>query len=314
MKTQKIGKSDLVSTRLAYGCMRISGTWDRAKFTPEMESAGKASVLAAWDAGYTHFDHADIYGNGLSEEIFGKVCKDVPALRKGSVVATKCGIRWKGEPNADSPHRWDFSKEHILRSCESSLKRLGIETIDLYMLHRPDYLADPAEIASAFSELKKSGKVREFGVSNFRPSMLTMVQSACDMPLICNQVEVHMARLDCFEDGTLDQCLEHQITPVSWSPIAGGLLGDGGTVDPKDKRVAGLGALLNLLDIMAEKYKCSRSVISIAWLLKHPSKIIPIIGSVKPQRIKDAVAADAIEMSRDDWYTILVAARMQGLP
>ena len=314
MKTQKIGKSGLESTRLAYGCMRISGTWERAKITPELEAAGRKAVIAAYEAGYNHFDHADIYGNGLCEEIFGQVLKQVSGMRERVIIATKCGIRWADEPKKGDPHRWDFSKEHILWSCEQSLKRLGVETIDLYMLHRPDFLADPAEIAGAFSQLKKQGKVKEFGVSNFRPSLLSMLQSACDMPLVCNQVEIHMARLDCFEDGTLDQCLEKNIAPVSWSPLAGGLLGDGGGVDPKDSRDAGLGALLALLDTVAKKYGVSRTALSLAWLLKHPAGIIPVVGSANPGRIADAAKADAVELSREDWYSILVAARMQGLP
>jgi predicted oxidoreductase len=314
VKTQLIGKSALSSTRLAYGCMRISGTWDREKFNPEMEEAGQKAVITAYEAGYNHFDHADIYGGGLSEEIFGRVLKKIPGMRKQVLIGTKCGIRFGGDPDASSPHRYDFSQEHILKSCEGSLKRLGVDCIDLYMLHRPDFLADPSEIASAFSTLKKQGKVREFGVSNFRPSLLSAIQKACPMPLIANQVEVHIARLACFEDGTLDQCLQENVTPVSWSPLAGGLLSDGGAVDPKDQRVSGLGALLNMLDAVAKKYGVGRSVLVIAWLLKHPSQIIPIIGSVKPERIKDAVKADSIDMSREDWYSILVAGRMQSLP
>jgi predicted oxidoreductase len=309
-----LGKSTLSSTRLAYGCMRVAGTWERDKFSSEMEEIGQRAVLSAFDAGYTHFDHADIYGVGLSEEIFGRVLKKAPSMRKQILIATKCGIRFAGDPQPASPHRWDFSKEHILHSCEGSLKRMGIDCIDLFMLHRPDFLADPSEIAGAFSSLKKDGKVREFGVSNFRPSLFSAVQSACPMPLIVNQVEVHIARLACFEDGTLDQCLQENITPVSWSPLAGGLLSDGGRVDPKDLRVSGLGALLNMMDSMAQKYGVSRSVLAIAWLLKHPSKIIPIVGSVKPERILDAVKADSLNLSREDWYSILVAGRMQGLP
>src|SRR6185369_85302 len=121
-----------------------------------------------------------------------------------------------GEPVPDAPHRWDFSAEHILWSCDASLKRLGVERIDLYQLHRPDYLADPEEIARAFQKLKKQGKVREFGVSNFKPSLFTAVQSACPMRLSVNQVEISLARLNCLEDGTLDQCLTEKVTPLSW--------------------------------------------------------------------------------------------------
>jgi predicted oxidoreductase len=314
MNSQPLGSSPLVSSRLAYGCMRISGTMDRAQLTAEREAAGRRAIVAAYEAGYTHFDHADIYGNGLCEEIFGRVLKEIPGMRDEVLIASKCGIRWRGDPDETAPHRWDFSREHIVRSCERSLERLRTDRIDLYMLHRPDYLADPQEIAAAFAELQRQGKVREFGVSNFRPSYLSMIRSACPMPLVVNQVEIHLARLDCLEDGTLDQCLEQGITPVSWSPLARGLLGDGGVPDPRDPRAAGLRALLEVLDSAAARLGVSRAVLSLAWLLKHPSCIIPVVGSVRPERIRDAVNADRLELGREDWYTILVAARMQGLP
>ncbi len=313
MKTQLLGKSKLKSSRLSYGCMRISGTWDPKDYTKELEAAGKKAVLAAVDAGYTLFDHADIYGMGLCESLFGKVLKENPSLRKKMVIATKCGIRWAGEPDNDATHRWDFSAKHILWSCEESLKRLNTNYIDLYQLHRPDYLANPDEIAAAFSKLKKQGKVLEFGVSNFKPSLLSAVQQACPMPLIVNQVEISLAALDCFEDGTLDQCLERDVTPLSWSPLGGGLLGDGGKPHPKDDRKH-LKGLLALLDKLAKKHGVSRTVVSLAWLLKHPSGIIPIVGTVNPARIKDAVNADNLELSREEWYAVLIAAKGEGLP
>jgi len=314
MNSQTLGKSSLVSSRLAYGCMRISGTMERDRFTPELEATGRNAIIAAYEAGYTHFDHADIYGNGLGEEIFGRVLKEVHGMRDRILIGTKCGIRWKGDPDAAAPHRWDFSREHILRSCEGSLRRLGVDRIDLFMLHRPDYLAVPEEIAAAFEDLRTQGKVREFGVSNFRPSYLSMIQRACPMPLVVNQVEIHLRRLDCFEDGTLDQCLAEGISPVSWSPLAGGFLGDGRSPDPGDPRAAGLRALLETLDTVAGRYGVSRTVTSLAWLLRHPARIIPIVGSVDPARIRDAARADAVKLTREDWYTLFVAARMQGLP
>ncbi len=314
MRSLTLGSSSLASSRLAYGCMRLAGTMDRSQLTAEREAAGRRAVLAAWEAGYTHFDHADIYGNGLCEEIFGRVLREVPGMRERILVATKCGIRWQGDPVPSAPHRWDFSREHIVRSCEASLKRLGIETVDLFMLHRPDYLADPQAIAAAFAQLRDQGKVRAFGVSNFRPSYLSMVRAACPMPLVVNQVEIHLARLDCLEDGTLDQCLELGITPVSWSPLAGGLLGDGGVAQAADPRAAGLRVLLDVLDATAKRLGVSRTVLSLAWLLRHPAGIVPVVGSTDPARIRDAVRADALELSREDWYTILVAARGQGLP
>jgi predicted oxidoreductase len=314
VKTQTLGRSTLTSSRLAYGCMRINAGQSRDRLTPEQEAAGRRAIVTAYEAGYTHFDHADIYGNGVCEEIFGRVLAEVGGMRERIVLASKCGIRWRGEPGETAPHRYDFSKRHILESCEASLRRLGTDRIDLYMLHRPDYLADPHEIADAFSELQQKGKVLHFGVSNFRPSLLAAVQHACPMPLIVNQVEIHLGRLDAFEDGTLDQCLATHVTPVSWSPLAGGLLGGDGAVDPGHPRAAGLRALLAVLDAGAARHGVSRAVLSLAWLLRHPAGIIPIVGSANPDRIRDAVRADALELSREDWYTILLAARMQPLP
>src|ERR1041385_3876968 len=231
MQTIRLGQSALTASRLAYGCWRIAGTWEAARVTPEAEASGRKSVIAAFDAGFTLFDLADIYCEGASERIFGQTLKETAPLRKRALIATKCGIRRKGDPGPDSPYRYDFSADHIVGSCEQSLRRLGVETIDLYQLHRPDYLGDPAEVAGAFSRLKKDGKVLEFGVSNFRPSQLAALQTACPMNLIVNQVEMSLMRPDCLHDGTLDQCLAEKIAPMAWSPLAGGRLADNGPID-----------------------------------------------------------------------------------
>lgn len=309
MKQQRIGVSGLFTGRLSYGCMRIAGTWDPKAFTPEMDAKGRDAVIAAYEAGYALFDHADIYARGLCEEIFGRVLKEVPGMREDVVIATKCGIRFPGEPNSDSPHRYDFSKEHIINSCEASLRRLQVEAIDIYQLHRPDLLMDPDEVLEAFEQLHVQGKVRYFGVSNFLPSFVSLLQSALSMPLLVNQVEIHLGRLTCLYDGTLDQCLEQQITPLSWSPLGGGWLGDGGKAkDEKGEK------LLELLDKTAADHCVTRTVVALAWLLKHPSGIIPIVGSVNPERIRDAAKADELELSREEWYRLLVAARGEGLP
>ncbi|HEU0010717.1 MAG TPA: aldo/keto reductase, partial [Verrucomicrobiae bacterium] len=214
MKMIPIGNSPLLASRLAYGCWRIAER-DAAP------GSGRRAVLAAVDAGYTLFDHADIYCDGGAEKVFGQVLKEVAGLRERVLLATKCGIRKSGDPNPDSPYRYDFSAEYILRSCEGSLKRLGVETIDLYQLHRPDYLMDPDEVAAAFVKLREAGKAREFGVSNFKPAQVAALQRACPMAMRANQVEISLANLTCFEDDTLDQCLAEKITPMAWSPLAG---------------------------------------------------------------------------------------------
>src|SRR5262245_22148296 len=270
MKTVQIGKSSLRASRLAYGCWRIAGTWDKSSVTPEGRAQGLRAVQAAYEAGYTLFDHADIYCDGLAEEIFGEALKKISGMRDGIVIATKCGIRKQGDPTALSPFRYDFNRQHIISSCEGSLKRLGIETIDIYQLHRPDYLMDPEEVAGAFQQLKTGGKVREFGVSNFRPSQLTALQSACPMPLIVNQVEISLANLTAFEDGTLDQCLASKITPMAWSPLAGGLLGDGAKALLPWQEAYRTKPIATALERIAEVRGSTRTTVALAWLLKHP--------------------------------------------
>lgn len=314
MKTQPLGQSSLVSTRLAYGCMRTVGTWDPKAITPEREAAARRALHAAIDAGYTLFDHADIYCHGMCEKVFGDWLHESASLRDRILIATKCGIRFPGNPDPASPHRYDFSADHIISSCEQSLKRLRIETIDLYQLHRPDLLMDPAEVAGAFAKLKAQGKVREFGVSNFPPSFLTALQRHCPMPLAVNQVQIHLGDLHCLNDGTLDQCLAETITPLAWSPLGGGFLGTGGQVSEKHPRREAMLKLVELLDKTAGTYGVSRTAISLAWLLKHPARIIAIVGSANPAHIADAVKADSVDLCREDWYRLLVAARGEGLP
>ena len=271
-------------------------------------------MIGAFECGYTLFDLADIYCDGVCESIVGQAFKEVSGMRQRVLIATKCGIRRKGDPNPDSPYRYYFSAEHLLRSCEQSLKRLGVETIDLYQLHRPDFLGNPAEVAEAFSKLKKTGKVREFGVSNFRPSQVAALQAACPMPLIVNQVELSLARLDCLHDGTLDQCLSEKITPMAWSPLAGGRLAENGPIDLQIPDHAHRIHVRELLELVARERGVTRSVAALAWLLKHPAGIIPIIGSTQPERIRDAINATEIELTREEWYRLMEAAHGQRLP
>ena len=235
-------------------------------------------------------------------------------MRDRIVVATKCGIRFPGDPNPDSPHRYDFSAEHIFRSCDGSLQRLGVERIDLYQLHRPDLLMYPQEVAGAFERLKGQGKVREFGVSNFSPSFVSALQKACPFPLIVNQVEIHLGRLDCLYDGTLDQCLAESMTPLAWSPLGGGYLAAGGSVEWRNPRRKVLRGLLAVMDEIAARLQVSRTVLALAWLLRHPSRIIPIVGTTDPARIRELAKADDVDLSREDWYRLLVAARGEKLP
>ncbi|MCX6904493.1 MAG: aldo/keto reductase, partial [Verrucomicrobia bacterium] len=268
---------------------------------------------AAYESGYTLFDHADIYCDGAAETIFGQVLKQVSGMKKRVVLASKCGIRKKGVPKPDCPFRYDFSADHIIRSCEASLKRLGVETIHIYQLHRPDYLCQPEEVAGAFAQLKQQGKVLEFGVSNFRPSQVALLQKACPMPLMVHQVQISLAHLDCLEDGTLDQCLAEKMTPLAWSPLGGGQLADVMPIDLRTKDHAARLGLREEMEHLARERGSSRTIVALAWLLKHPSGIVPIVGSTKPERIREAAKALDFALSREEWYSLLEAARGERL-
>jgi predicted oxidoreductase len=314
MDVTTLGVSSLRSSRLAYGCWRVAGTWDPAQVTRDSRAAGAAAIRCAFESGYTLFDTADIYCNGESEVLLGKSLKEIPGMREQVVIATKCGIRFPGTPHADAPQRYDFSAEHIMASCEGSLKRLGLQSIDLYMLHRPDYLADPHEIADAFTKLKEQGKVRYFGVSNFRPTLVTALQVVCPMPLVVHQVEISLLRMDPFTDGTLDQCMIERITPMAWSPLGGGVIGNGASDLLPSQQGYSAERVSPVLDEIAASHGVTRSAIALAWLLKHPSGIMPVVGSIKPERIREAVRATEVQLSREEWYKLLLAARGEPLP
>lgn len=308
--THPLGTSPLMVSRLAYGCWRIAEAEDDATNL----ATARGAIDAAVEAGYTLFDLADIYCRGRSEEAFGRVLSERPGLREKIVIATKCGIRFAGEPAEGAPYRYDASAEHIVRSCEDSLRRMGIETIDLFQLHRPDFLLHPDEVAEAFSRLRHAGKVREFGVSNFRPSQVALLQKRCSVPLVANQIEISLLQQSSLEDGALDQCLAGHMTPLAWSPLAGGLLAEGAAkLLPAQTAYQPANALAEL-DRIAEERGRSRMAVALAWLLKHPAGIVPIVGSTQPRRIWEAAGAAEIELSREEWYRLLVAGRGAGLP
>jgi predicted oxidoreductase len=312
MEIVTLGKSDLKVTNLCYGCMRIAGGWSPDAVSRERIEQGIRTLETVVDHGINFIDHADIYCHGKCEEIFGEALKRHPEWKGKLIVATKCGIRFAGVPDADSPARRDFSREYIVRSVESSLKRLGLEVIDLYQLHRPDYLGDPEEVATAFEQLHAQGKVRFFGVSNFSPSQVSMYQSFLNLPLITNQVEIHLLNQERFTDGTLDQCLEKNMTPLAWSPIAQGRLGNETEAGPINMKLHGLH---KVLDDLAAKYGISRSSLAMAWLTRHPAGIIPILGTSRPERVVEAVGelGGNFELDREDWYRLFTAARGEKL-
>jgi predicted oxidoreductase len=314
MQQIQLPGSELRCSRLAYGCWRIIAAGKAVEVTPEREADARKSILAAYENGYTLFDHADIYSDGLAEWVFGRLLKEKKDLRDKIVIASKCGIRKAGEPVASAPYRYDFSAQHIVSSCEASLKRLQTDRIDLYQLHRPDYLASPEEVASAFSKLKQQGKVREFGLSNASPAFFALLQKACPFKLIVNQIEISLMKLDYFRNGTMEQCMTEKITPLAWSPLAAGRLSFSSAIDLNEPGHAKRIQLREAIDLITRERNVSRAVIAIAWLLKHPSGIVPIIGSSDPQNIRDVTKAVDLKLTREEWYSLLEGATGERLP
>ncbi len=301
MQMLTLGTSDIQVSRLAYGCWRIARDED-----PQQNlTTTRAATAAAIEAGINFFDHADIYCGGRAEEVFGQVLRENPGLRERIVIGTKAGIRFAGEGDPEAPYRYDSSANHLVARCEQSLRRLGIERLDLFQIHRPDWLMDIEEIAAAFDQLHRSGKVRVFGVSNFTPAQVLLLQQAVAQPLVCNQVEVSLAQLGAFQDGTLDQCQSLRLTPLAWSPLAGGLLADGATSILRAQETYLPDPIVAELDVVAEARQCSRTTVALAWLLRHPARIIPIVGSAQPDRIRAAASAVDLELSREEWYRLL---------
>lgn len=313
MQTITFGKSTLQSSRLAYGCWRLAGGRGAAAMTPEARAAGKQAVITAYEAGYTLFDHADIYGSGEAEKIFGAVLREVSGMRERIGIVTKGGVRRADDPPG-SPYHFNLSGAHLVRACEGSLQRLGVETIDVYLLHRADWLMQPEEIAAAFARLQQAGKVRFFGVSNFRPAQVSALQAACPMPLVTHQVEISLGRLGTLDDGTLDQCVERKMTPMAWSPLGGGQFAEGAKRLLKSQEGYRTEQVVPRLDEFAARRGVTRSAVALAWLLRHPAGIQPIVGSTNPERIRDAVRSVEIDLSREEWYRLLVAARGVPLP
>jgi len=314
MQTQKIGQTNLTASRLIYGVMAAAHGGLPNTVTDEQMALGRASILAAYDAGYTHFDSADIYARGVTETVLGQVLKQNPAMRDNVVITTKCGIRFADDPAPGAPQRYDFSRKHITWSCEQSLKRLGIDTIDIYILHRPDVLMNPPEVAAAFDELTKAGKIRFPGVSNFKPSQLAALNAHLPTPPAVNQVRCHLGWLDPFHDGTLDQCLELGISPQAYSPVGKGMFATGGQIKPDAPNRERLEAIVNLLDDLAAAHNTTRTAINLSWLLMHPAGILPIMGTTKPDRIREAPAAFDVTLTREEWYKLYVTARGSNLP
>ena len=246
------------------------------------------------------FDHADIYGSYTTESDFGAVLKKRPDLRNQMRITTKCGIRIVSENRPEHQIKsYDLTKDHIKRSVENSLLALHTDHIDTLLLHRPDFLLDPQEIAEAFTALEKEGKVKYFGVSNFSISQCELLQEI--FPLCTHQVEISLLHREAFENGVLDQCQKWGITPTAWSPLGGGVLLN----SSEDRNIAELQKKITLL---AEKYHAQPDQVLLAWLRKHPAGIVPVLGTSKLSRIKNARDSLKINLTHEEWYMLWQAA------
>ena len=263
-------------------------------------------ISTCLELGISTFDHADIYGNYTTEEEFGNALALHRGLRKDLQLITKCGIRMV---TANRPEHkiksYDTSARHVIQSVERSLINLRTDYLDLLLLHRPDHLMDPDEIATAFTKLKESGKVLHFGVSNFSPSQCQLIQSR--YPLLANQIELSILHLDPFSNGTLDHCQNTGLIPMAWGPLGGGRLFMD-EADERNKRV------LAMARILGDQYQRSPEQILISWLLTHPSGILPVLGTSKPERLKAAIEIKDFRLPREEWYLLWRASTGKEVP
>ncbi len=300
MKSVKIANCDLDASEISLGCMRIS----------EMTDQDIATLIhTSLDAGINFFDHADIYGGGQSEAKFAEALGMTPQLRDRMILQSKCGIR-RG--------MFDFSKEHILAAVDGSLKRLQTDYLDVLLLHRPDALVEPEEVAEAFTILHDSGKVKYFGVSNQNPMQIELLKKYVQQPLIINQLQFSITNTGMIDAGInvnmeidpsidrdgsiLDYCRLHDITIQPWSPFQYGFFEGVFLDNPKFPE------LNQKIDELAAAYGVANTAIAIAWILRHPAHMQPIIGTTNPQRVRDISRASDITLSRQEWYEIYRAA------
>jgi predicted oxidoreductase len=300
MNTIKIARSDLDASEIALGCMRIASLSNQDIAT---------LIHTALDAGITFFDHADVYGGGKSEEKFAEALDMTPRLRDTMILQSKVGIR-KGS--------FDFSKEHILEAVEGSLKRLRTDHLDVLLLHRPDALVEPEEVAEAFTILQDSGKVKYFGVSNQNPMQIELLTKFVKQPLIINQLQLSITNTGMIDAGInvnmkidssiirdgsiLDYCRLKEITIQPWSPFQYGFF-EGVFLD--NDKFPELNAQINTI---AASRGVTNTAIAIAWLLRHPARMQPILGTTNPTRVKDASKASDVKLTRQEWYDIYLAA------
>lgn len=287
---RRLGRSALQVSPIAWGMWRLDGSVAEVR----------ARIDAALEAGITLFDTADIYGFGSpigfggAEALFGRALAEDASLRDRMVIATKGGIT--------PPRPYDSSADYLAAACDASLERLGTDVIDLYQIHRRDFLTHPQEVAAALTRLVEAGKVRALGVSNYSPAELSAIQHFLDFPIVSTQPEFSPLRVQPLYDGTLDQAMADDIAVLAWSPLGGGRLTD--PAHPAAKLLAEQGAAYGVDAVAA----------TLSWAMVHPARIIPIVGSQNPARIRAAADALRVEWTRDQWYAVMQAGTGVPLP
>lgn len=276
------------------GCMRW-GKWGANFSTYDYRQL----IDQCLSIGVNSFDHADIYGDYTTEEEFGEALKEDKTIRPQIKLITKCGIQMVTENRPEHNIKsYNTSKKHIIRSAEQSLKNFGTDYLDVLLIHRPDPLLDPAEIAEAIQSLQIQGKVRSFGVSNFLPHQVNMLRKWVQIDY--NQIEVSIIRTSPFSNGILDNCIENNIVPMAWAPLGGGLLTD--DLHPHFRSIS------HAAHLLSEKYAMGLNEMLIAWLNTHPAGILPVIGTTKAERLEQAKKAASIKLTREDWFLLMKAA------
>lgn len=309
-------------SRLAFGCMGLGGSWDNSNISTEHQRHAYSAIDAALSAGINFFDHADIYTRGKAEQVFGSYLQRGPARRADMFIQSKCGIRFADD---HGPGRYDCSAEYIIRSVDSSLQRLQTDYLDLLLLHRPDPLMEPEQVAKAFSLLLQQGKVRHFGVSNMGWAQLKWLQASVSVPLVANQLQMSLADYHWLEEsvltgmpqganshfsyGTIEYCQQHHIQLQSWGSLAKGLFSGGQQPQTVAQRQT-----KELVAMLAQHYQCSAEAVVLAWLLRHPANIQPVIGTTSVTRIKACAEAIHVQLSREHWYQLYISSRGQPLP
>ena len=276
------------------GCMRW-GKWGAGFTTTEY----REMIEACLENGITAFDHADIYGDYTTEAEFGAALKEAPSLRAHLRIISKCGIQMVTDNRpAHLVKSYNTSAQHIISSVERSLEHFGTDHLDLLLIHRPDPLMNPVEVAGAIELLKQQGKILQFGVSNFYPHQAETLMKHTRIEY--NQLEISILHLPPFTNGMLDHCLQYQIVPMAWAPLGGGILNDDG--HPRFR------SIISTATVLAEKYETGVNEILLAWLHRHPSGILPVIGTTKIERLIQAKNAAGILLDRDDWFKLLAAS------